>query len=72
MALIITREEQTESQQNAEAKELKDPPDPNATLKQLSLSINFDDDEEEEDSDNSYDHLDHHRSLNDFASNYCQ
>ena len=43
----------------------------NSSVSSRSISINFDDDEEE-DSDNSYDHLDHHRSLNDFASNYCQ
>lgn len=37
----------------------------------ISISIAFSEDTEEAESDNSYDHLDHHRSINDIAPNYC-
>ena len=37
----------------------------------ISISITFSEDTEDAESDNSYDHLDHHRSINDIAPNYC-
>jgi len=37
----------------------------------ISISIAFSEDTEDAESDNSYDHLDHHRSINDIAPNYC-
>ena len=42
-----------------------------SSLSSCSISIAFSEDTEDAESDNSYDHLDHHRSINDVALNYC-
>ena len=42
-----------------------------SSLSSCSISITFSEDTEGGESDNSYDHLDHHRSINEIAPNYC-